>query len=94
MGISHRQVLSESTGSPVAKPNVDELRILNARKFICARCRRKNDDVMGGVKGVLRKCARCPRKLYALLIIQETPSDKKNKFLGHGKTPSSRIQFH
>jgi len=77
----------------VSKPNVDELRVLNARKFICARCKHKSDDVMGAIRGIARPCSRCKRKLYALLVVQETPSDEKSEFLGHGKTPSSRIQF-
>ena len=77
----------------MGKASVDELRVLNARKFICSRCRRQDDDVMGGVNGIARPCARCRRKLYVLLVVQEAPSWKKEKFLGHGKTPSSRIQF-
>lgn len=68
---------------------VDERRVVEARHFVCPLCKRPGDDVLGRVRGPLRDCIRCKTPCYVLWMIQDLPSNKKNK----GQQPSSRVKF-
>lgn len=52
-----------------------------ARRFICSRCRRAGDEVLGHVRGPLRDCERCKHPLYALLVVQIPVAEAKAEAL-------------
>ena len=47
-----------------------ERRLQDAREFVCSGCVKPEDETLGSIRGALKKCSRCPKKLYALLVVQ------------------------